>query len=72
MSNPAAPRVPEEAARTGSPGPETIPDEPNPFGPDAPNLREDDPPGGPFVPEAQPDSPPSTPLAGDDFAPDEV
>jgi hypothetical protein len=54
----------------GASGPD--PDEPNPFGPDAPNVREDDPPGGQVVPEAPPPQPPATPLDYGDFAPDET
>ena len=42
------------------------------FGPDAPNVREDDPPGGQVVPEAPPPKPPATPLDHGDFAPDEA
>jgi hypothetical protein len=58
-----------QPGRVGS-GPD--PDEPNPFGPDAPNVREDDPPGGQVVPEASPPKPPTTPLDYGDFAPDEA
>ena len=47
------------------------PDESNIFGPDAPNVREDDPPGGQVVPEAPPAKPPAAPLDHGDFAPDE-
>ena len=76
-SNPAKPRVPPKAqptggtCRTGQPPSGPDPDEPNPFGPDAPNVREDDPPGGQVVPEAPPPKPPTTPLDYGDFAPDE-
>lgn len=47
------------------------PDEENPFGPDAPNVREDDLPSGPFEPEAEPPEPSPIPLDDADFAPDE-
>ncbi len=47
------------------------PDGANPFGPDAPNVREDDPPSGPFDPEASPPDPSPIPLDDADFAPDE-
>ncbi len=74
MSNPAAPRLPEETELepgAGSAG--TIPDEDgaNPFGPDAPNVREDDPTGGQAIPLAPQPPPPAVPLEEDDFAPDE-
>jgi hypothetical protein len=75
MSNPAAPSVPPDAERGERPshplpGPDQ--DQPNPFGPDAPNVREDDPPGGQVVPEAPPPKPPATALDDDQFAPDET
>ena len=74
MSNPAAPRLPEGTETepgAGSAG--TIPDEDgaNPFGPDAPNVREDDPPGGQAIPPAPQPPPPAVPLEEADFAPDE-
>jgi hypothetical protein len=75
MSNPAAPHVPDSPRRTDQPGVPKAgpdPDEPNPFGPDAPNVREDDPPGGQVVPEAPPPKPPDTVLDDDQFAPDEA
>jgi hypothetical protein len=75
MSNPAAPHPPEKPRRRVRPstqgnGPDQ--DEPNPFGPDAPNVRDDDPPGGQVIPEAAPPSPPETVLDDDQFAPDEA
>ena len=75
MSNPAAPQPPEKPRRwdrPSTPGAGPDQDEPNPFGPDAPNVREDDPPGGQVVPEAPPPSPPETVLDDDQFAPDET
>lgn len=47
------------------------PDGANPFGPDAPNVREDDPPAGPFLPEVDPSETAPIPLDDADFAPDE-
>ena len=73
MSNPAAPHVPEHplsdppAAGTGP----TDPDEPNPYGPDAPNVRDDDPAEWQEIPLAEPPKPPKTVLDDSDFAPDE-
>ena len=79
MSNPAAPSVPPGPGRSDRPdssGPGPVAghdqDQPNPFGPDAPNVREDDPPGGQVVPEAPPPKPPDTVLDDDQFAPDET
>jgi hypothetical protein len=75
MSNPAAPHPPEKPRRRDrltTPGNGPDPDEPNPFGPDAPNVRDDDPPGGQVIPEAPPPSPPETILDDDQFAPDEA
>ena len=77
MSNPSTPRGPaapqpaDRLSRSGPAGRGPDPDEPNPFGPDAPNVRDDDPPGGQVVPEAPPPQPPATPLDHGDFAPDE-
>ena len=76
MSDPALSKAPQGTQGAGHPGQARIgpgpdPDEPNPFGPDAPNVREDDPPGGQVVPEAPPPKPPTTPLDYGDFAPDE-
>jgi hypothetical protein len=77
MSNPAIPGVSRDdqlTGGTGQPGPPPSipdPDEPNPFGPDAPNVREDDPPGGQVAPRANPPKPPDTPLDHGDFGPDE-
>ena len=65
----AQPTDPPGRPGQAAPGPD--PDEPNPFGPDAPNVREDDPPGGQVAPEASPPKPPATPLDHGDFAPDE-
>jgi len=72
MSNPAAPDVPQEAERPAPGGSVATPEGPNPFGPDAPNVRGDDPAGGQITPEAPPPSPPETPLDEGDFAPDEA
>jgi hypothetical protein len=78
MSNPAAPQVPAGAQPTGGTGQsrqagnDSEFEEPNPFGPDAPNVRADDPPGGQTVPEAPPPKPPATPVDYGDFAPDEA
>jgi hypothetical protein len=47
------------------------PEESNRFGPDAPNVREDDPLGGQVIPETRPSKPPEKPLDHGDFAPDE-
>jgi hypothetical protein len=47
------------------------PDESNIFGPDAPNVREDDPPDGQVVTEVEPTKIPDAPLDYGDFAPDE-
>jgi hypothetical protein len=74
MSNPAAPRPPEKPRpwdRPSTPHDGPDQDDPNPFGPDAPNVREDDPPGGQVIPEAPPPSRPETVLDDDQFAPDE-
>jgi hypothetical protein len=73
MLNPSRPGhtagdQPRDADRSRS---DLDPDESNIFGPDAPNVREDDPPGGQVVPEAPPPKPPDTPLDYGDFAPDE-
>ena len=59
---------PKDAGRARS---DVDPDESNIFGPDAPNVRDDDPPNGQVVPEAAPAKPPDTPLDHGDFAPDE-
>ncbi|QEH38907.1 hypothetical protein OJF2_75170 [Aquisphaera giovannonii] len=75
MSNPAAPK-PDHDPFPGRDTAETVPapdpDIPNPFGPDAMNVRDDDPPGGQAAPEAPPPGPPSVALDDDDFAPDET
>jgi hypothetical protein len=42
------------------------------FGPDAPNVRDDDAPGGQVIPEAPPPSPHETVLDDDQFAPEEA
>lgn len=75
MSNPAAPRIPQDSPRHDPPGQAgegPDPDAPNPFGPDAPNVRSDDPTGGQVVPQAEAPTPPAIPLDDDDFAPDET
>ncbi len=77
MSHPATSKMSRDTQPTGGTGqPGHLPsgpdpDEPNPFGPDAPNVREDDSPGGQVVPEAPPPKPSTTPLDYGDFAPDE-
>ncbi len=58
---------PEPAPRAARPAPEG----PNPFGPDAPNVRDDEPPPDGAIPLAEPPKPPRTALDDDDFAPDE-
>jgi hypothetical protein len=55
----------------GQPGTVSDPDAPNSFGPDAPNVRDDDPEPGHELPEAPQPTPPAEPLDDDDFAPDE-
>lgn len=72
MSNLEAPGRTGEGDRPDQDRTTTPPDPPNPFGPDAPNIREDDPAGGPVVPEAAPPTPPEAPLDEDNFAPDEA
>ena len=47
-------------------------DDPNPFGPDAPNVRSDEPDPGPLLPEAPVPTPPTELLEDDDYAPDET
>ncbi len=47
------------------------PDDPNPFGPDAPNTRDDDPPASSWPPLAAPPTPSTAALDEADFAPDE-
>lgn len=71
MSNPAEPNAPREPDRPTPGNTTATPEGPNPFGPDGPNVRDDDPPGGQAIPEAPPPSPPETPLDEGDFAPDE-
>lgn len=69
MSNPAAPKVPDEPETPGGPPP--LPEGPNPFGPDAPNVREDEVSGSLDEIEADPPEPAATPLSEADFAPDQ-
>ncbi|HZW31371.1 MAG TPA: hypothetical protein VFF52_11725, partial [Isosphaeraceae bacterium] len=77
MSNPSSSRGPQASqptdrrSRSVQTGIGPDPDAPNPFGPDAPNVRDDDPAGGQVVPEAPPPKPPVAPLDHGDFAPDE-
>ena len=67
MSNPSAPNDPEPIP----PGTVSDPDAPNPFGPDAPSVRDDDPKEGQGIPEAPQPSIPIEPLEDDEIAPDE-
>jgi hypothetical protein len=62
----------DPAANRRPTGADLDPDDPNRFGPDAPNVREDDPPGGQVIPETPPPRPPAPPLDHGDFAPDEA
>ena len=75
MSHPAAagtPRASQHPDPPVSPGIDPDRDGPNAFGPDSPNVPEDDPPGGQSLPEAPPPEPPAIPLDDDAFAPDET
>ncbi len=63
---------PPEETQPSQGGYDLEPDDPNQFGPDAPNVREDDPPGGQVVPLAPPVQPSTYPLDHGDFAPDEA
>ena len=71
MSNPAAPQIPEQPPRGDVPDPIPEGDGANPFGPDAPNVREEDASAMDVVPLAAPPGPPATVLDDADFAPDE-
>jgi hypothetical protein len=77
MSNPSSTRGSQGSqptdlrSRSGQAGSGPDPDAPNAFGPDAPNVRDDDPPGGQVVPEAPPPKPPVAPRDHGDIAPDE-
>src|SRR5438105_4924697 len=81
MSNPSTPQPPQppqptqppqgRPAQPGQPGIVSDPDVPNRFGPDQPNVRDDDPKGGQTTPQAPPPSPPAEPLEDDQIAPED-
>jgi len=50
----------------------TNPDGTSPFGPDAPNIREEDPKAAQGTTRAQPPPSPAQPLQDDQIAPDEI
>jgi len=68
MPTPSAPEPTPDASEPNPPG--TVSD-PDAFGPDAPNVRDDDPEGGQGVPLAPQPSIPVEPLEDDEIAPDE-
>jgi hypothetical protein len=71
MSDPTAPKSPKSSGPVRKVGVDPDTDDPNPFGPDAPNVRSDEPDPGPLLPEAPVPTPPAEPLEDDDYAPDE-
>jgi hypothetical protein len=65
------PNPPDPTPHPGQPGVVSDPDVPHSFGPDAPNVRDDDPPPDLKPPIAAPPTPPAEPLEEDEIAPDE-
>jgi hypothetical protein len=68
---PAAPK-PHRTATDPSRQVVSNPDGTSPFGPDAPNVRDEDPKATQGTPEARPPRPPAQPLKEDQIAPDET
>ena len=72
MSNPPAPRIPKPSDPPAPPvSPGTVSD-PDAFGPDVPNVREEDPKTTHSEPIAPPPGPPTASPDELDFAPDEA